>query len=71
MKKISTATRKAIRNFSQPKLTIGLDLGISDWKIQPARAYRPLIAWPCRVNASRTAASNTAARCWLLGLRSQ
>jgi hypothetical protein len=27
MKKVSTATRKAIRNFSQPKLTIGLDLG--------------------------------------------
>ena len=27
MKKVSTASRKAIRNFSQPKLTIGLDLG--------------------------------------------
>ena len=27
MKKVSTATRKAIRNSSQPKLTIGLDLG--------------------------------------------
>src|ERR1039458_6039310 len=27
MKKISTAATKQIRNFSQPKLTIGLDLG--------------------------------------------
>ena len=27
MKKISTAAVKATRNFSQPKLTIGLDLG--------------------------------------------
>src|ERR1700680_4591092 len=27
MKKISTAAAKATRNFSQPKLTIGLDLG--------------------------------------------
>jgi hypothetical protein len=27
MKKISTAAGKATKNFSQPKLTIGLDLG--------------------------------------------
>jgi hypothetical protein len=27
MKKISTAAAKQIRNFSQQKLTIGLDLG--------------------------------------------
>ena len=27
MKKISTAAVKATRNFSQPKRTIGLDLG--------------------------------------------
>ena len=27
MKKISTVATKQIRNFSQPKLTIGLDLG--------------------------------------------
>ena len=27
MKKVSTAAVKATKNFSQPKLTIGLDLG--------------------------------------------
>ena len=27
MKKVSTAAGKATKNFSQPKLTIGLDLG--------------------------------------------
>ena len=27
MKKVSTAARKQSRNFSQPKLAIGLDLG--------------------------------------------
>jgi hypothetical protein len=27
MKKVSTAAVKAAKNFSQPKLTIGLDLG--------------------------------------------
>ena len=27
MKKVSTAAAKQSRNFSQPKLTIGLDLG--------------------------------------------
>src|ERR1700722_3425408 len=27
MKKVSTAAGKATRNFSQPKLTVGLDLG--------------------------------------------
>jgi len=28
MKKVSTAAVKATKNFSQPKLTIGLDLGL-------------------------------------------
>jgi hypothetical protein len=29
MKKVSTAAGKTTKNFSQPKLTIGLDLGDS------------------------------------------
>src|SRR5216684_4037342 len=37
MKKVSTATVKATKNFSQPKLTIGLDLGDRIELVLPAR----------------------------------
>ena len=37
MKKVSTAAGKATKNVSQPKLTIGLDLGDLSSLVLPAR----------------------------------
>ena len=44
MKKVSTAAVKAMKNFSQPKLTIGLDLGDrSSWYGLPDEAGEVLL----------------------------